>query len=159
MDDYDESEMMRVAEELSLLSRIADATKTAEPVWTNHDTEQTSESVALLEQVIDTHIASLKYGLSPGLGPAGADHSASEGSDAGAAATASSAGTGGDGNGSDMVLATEVAEKLRTYQVRRWPSLSLFPPLLSRSLFSTLARRYPLSRPRSSARSSPRPKT
>jgi hypothetical protein len=162
MDDYDdENEMLRVAEELSLLSRIADATK-AEPVWTTDDTHDTHESVALLEQVIDTHIASLKDGPAPGTGPGESRPAAGSDDGASAAATGHDGGAGGDNAGGvDMAMATEVAEKLRTYQVRH---LQPPPPpqsLRSASLSHTSPPPCDFASPRLrlSARSNPRPKT
>ena len=46
-EDYDEDEMLRVAEELSLLA------KKQETLWTTDDTETTESSVQLLDQIIE----------------------------------------------------------------------------------------------------------
>ena len=50
MEDYDEDEMLRVAEELSLLA------KKEEALWTENDTETTESSVQLLDQIIEAQI-------------------------------------------------------------------------------------------------------
>ena len=49
-EDYDEDEMLRVAEELSLLA------KKEEVLWTENDTETTESSVQLLDQIIEVQM-------------------------------------------------------------------------------------------------------
>ena len=57
LDDYDEEEQLRVAEELSLLHSAH------EILWTTFDSKQTNESIQILESLIEQQLPSVAMGI------------------------------------------------------------------------------------------------